>query len=55
MMDDMQKLGPNGSEFNSEISALVLDLERLVFNDWISDIISDAVVGPRIKYNWHQI
>uniref|UniRef100_A0A7N0VA60 DUF4378 domain-containing protein n=1 Tax=Kalanchoe fedtschenkoi TaxID=63787 RepID=A0A7N0VA60_KALFE len=52
LLKDMQH-GISGSEFQSEIYGLVLDVERLIFKDLISEIIGDASKGPRTRYTGH--
>ncbi|CAM8975829.1 unnamed protein product [Rhodiola kirilowii] len=53
LLEDMQQHGQYRSEFQGEISGLVLDVERLIFKDLISEIITDTAEGPRTRYTGH--
>ncbi|KAL9666566.1 hypothetical protein QQ045_000901 [Rhodiola kirilowii] len=53
LLEDMQQHEQYRSEFQGELSGLVLDVERLIFKDLISEIITDTAEGPRTRYTGH--
>ncbi|XP_077215465.1 protein LONGIFOLIA 1-like [Tasmannia lanceolata] len=49
LRDDMMNWGENLTDFQKEMSGMVLDVERLIFKDLIDEIVNIKPLNPRAK------
>lgn len=53
LWEDMKQQSPNWTDFGSEVSGLVLDIERLIFKDLVTEVVEGEAAGMRARLGGH--